>query len=293
MLYPINYKMDFTIFIALMAMIFLALNDLLYKIAKDKGATVGSFLFTQACFFGVTTIVFAVLTGGIYINTIILKYASLSGILMFIAYMCFLKGLEGGNVSINSTIFRLNFILTGVFAILFLNESLPLIKITGFAFAVLTIMSFTLQRDNKLVSSSVIYSVLAMFLFGTAMFIWKIGIMQGASPINYTIVQFLSFSILAFIFLKTSEKKLNLSKSIIQYAPFCGFLQATANILTLKSLESSEVSIVIPIVQLSFVITAFMAILVLKEQLTIRKLIGLFFAVFAVLAFNSAFTQIR
>lgn len=274
--------MNYTILFAFIAMICLGLSDFLYKRARDEGITVGSFLFTQAFFFGSATIVFALLTEGIHVDSIILKYALLSGILIFTAYVCFLKSLREGNVSINSIVFRLSFIITSIFAILFLNESLSSIKITGFVFAVLAIASFSLQKDSKLINSSIIYSILAMFLFGIAMFLWKMAVVEGASQINYPVIQFLSFSSLAFIFLKTSEKKLSLSKSIIQYAPFCGFLQAVALIFTLKSLETSEASITIPIVQLSFIVTAIMAILIIKEKLTLRKLIGLFFAVLAV-----------
>lgn len=274
--------MNYTILFAIIAMICLGLSDFFYKRARDRGITAGSFLFTQAFFFGMATIVFALLTEGIHASSVILKYALLSGILFFMAYMFFLKSLSEGSVSINSVIFRLSFIITSVFAVLFLSESLSLIKITGFLFAVLAIVSFSLQKDSRTLNSSVIYSLLAMFLFGTGMFLWKMGAIEGASPVNYFIVQFLSFSTLAFILLKISEKKLNLGRHIIQYAPFCGFLQAVANILILKSLETSAVTIIAPIIQLSFIVTAIMAILIIKEKLTLRKLIGLFFAVLAV-----------
>ena len=72
------------------------------------------------------------------------------------------------------------------------------------------------------------------------------------------------------------------------FLPVTGFLKSSAFFALLYAFRrGGSASVVVPIAQLSFLVTILWATVVLREPLTRPKFIGLSFAVVAILAFSA------
>ena len=65
------------------------------------------------------------------------------------AYYAYLRSLKSGQVSVNTMIFRLSFVLTAFLAIVILGEAVTWRKLLGLSSAVLAALSLTVLRAWK------------------------------------------------------------------------------------------------------------------------------------------------
>ena len=124
------------------------------------------------------------------------------------------------------------------------------------------------------------YALGAMLCFGLADVIYKRAASAGASPHHLLMVQ-------SWVFLP-SVTLYGLATGSLTVVPgslwgsFAGFFMWLGFFNFAHSLRSGQVSSNAPIFRLSFIITAVLAIILLKEPLTASKLVGIGFAVLAV-----------
>ena len=104
--------------------------DLIYKRAAAAGIKAGEFLMLQAWIFAPGVTLYAWLTGTLDLQPAAL-WGALAGLFLFVASYNFVQSLQGGAVSTNAPIFRLNFTLTAALAIVLLGETLTLAKAAG------------------------------------------------------------------------------------------------------------------------------------------------------------------
>ena len=115
----------------------------------------------------------------------------------------------------------------------------------------------------------------------------KEAINQGSTTIPLIIVSTLTFLTSAFTQMMV-RKKLRPNAITLKMAPFLGLLQLSWSLLLIESLRTGDVSINFPLAQLSFVLTAILAVFFLKEKLTRGLIVGLIFASLSVISFTLA-----
>src|SRR5579863_7607410 len=113
--------------LALGAMLCFGVSDLIYKRGATAGIEAGDFLMLQAWIFCPGVTLYAWLSGNLDLHLSAL-WGALAGSFLFVALYNFTQSLHGGAVSTNAPIFRLNFTLTAVMAIVLLGETLTLVK---------------------------------------------------------------------------------------------------------------------------------------------------------------------
>ena len=110
---------------ALAALVCYGVGDFIYKRATAEGVKPHHFLMGQAWCFSPAIVLYGLATGTLVLRTSAV-WNGLAGLFMFIGLFNFLRSLASGPVSIAAPIFRLNFVVTSVLAILVLGEPLTL-----------------------------------------------------------------------------------------------------------------------------------------------------------------------
>jgi uncharacterized membrane protein len=127
-------------------------------------------------------------------------WGRLAGLFLLIATYNFVRSLQGGAVSTNAPIFRLNFTITAALAILFLGETLSLAKAASLACALAAVWLLLTEAGAErgqfsLASlSRVLIATVAMALVN---FFYKVGLQHGALPETMIAAQAWTFCTLA------------------------------------------------------------------------------------------------
>lgn len=273
------------ILLAIFSMVFTGISDFLYRRARIAGASPKFFLLLQAIFFNTLNYCYIVLQGSLKISVLTVFFGVCCGFLGYFSILLFLKSLGQGYASINAPIFRLSFIITAILAITFLNEILSFGKILAISLAVFSIIALSKGLKNGHISSGMILPLLlATLLNGLVGFLYKIAISSGSTPTGILVIQGAVFITCSFIIAIRSGTVVK-SRSVMIHAPICGILLGSAFLLLLESLKYGEVSVNFSIVQLSFVLTSVLAIIILREKFRIINLVGIIAAILSVMSF--------
>ncbi len=269
------------------AMLCFGVGDLIYKRGATAGIKPGEFLMAQAWIFCPGVTFFAVVTGTLDLH-LAAMWGALAGFFLFIALINFTQSLHGGAVSTNAPIFRLNFTLTAALAILFLGEALTLAKIIALACALVAVWLLLAEAGAERGKSSL--PSLARVLIATAAMaltnlFYKVGLQHGALPETMVAAQAWVFSTMATVFGLLQDRRLPRSRSVWRYASLAALALFGAFILLMHGLALGPASVLVPVAQMSFVITALFGVALFHEHLDLRKCAGLAVASVALVLF--------
>ena len=269
-----------SILYAVLAMACYGLSDFVYKQAAAAGMRADHFLMAQAWVFCPTVIVYALATQT-FVLTLAALWGSLAGLFYFIGFYFFVRSLAAGSVSTNSTIFRLNFIITVVLAIAVLGEPLTIAKIIGLGLALIATWLLVSTGTTKPSASasgrrtSLIQVGIATTSFGTATFFHALGLKHGASPETLLVAQAAVFMPVATIVAYRTNGNLRLPTGIFRYSLPASIVLIFATLFLLCGLTLGPASVLVPIAQMGFIVAALLGIFVLREGVTVRKVTGL------------------
>ena len=262
-------------------MVFYGLADVVYKRAATAGVKPHHFLMAQAWFFAPAVLIYALASGQLHVVPAA-AWGAGAGLCVFAGLYNFSRSLREGAVSVNAPIFRLNFTITAALAVIVLGEPLGTFKIAGLAFALLaTWLLLGGGGASGVTRGSLARVLIATGAFGIANFCYKLGVMHGATPATMVVSQAAAFFPLATVFAYLAERKFNAPAATWPYAACAALLLAFAFMLMATSLVTGQASVLVPVAQMGFVITAAAGILLLGERTSARKLAGLVAAVAA------------
>jgi transporter family protein len=138
-----------------------------------------------------------------------------------------------------------------------------------------------------MVKFEVIFGLIALIVWGISDFIRKRASMEGIEPTSFLVIESLTVASLSIILSLAFGKGLEFNKPVLTYAPICGILATIALISLLVGLSKGEASTIVPIARLGFVLTFSIAIFTLGEQITLQKVLGIVFAVLAVILLST------
>src|SRR5688572_17801869 len=274
--------------LALGAMIFLGLADLSYQRGAAAGVQPHYFLMGQAWFFAPLIFVYGFATGTLAPGPAFLWGMGV-GVFVFIALYHFATALKRGSVSIVAPIFRLSFTVTVALAVVLLGEPFTAWKAGGLALALAAVwLLLGGERRGGAAGASLrpalVHALVAMAAMGVANFLYKVGATTGGTPATFIAGQASVFLPLSTAFAWITERGLRPPRALWLPAAGAAFSFLVALILLFGSLERGEASVLVPITQMGFVVTAAFGVLVLKEPLRRRKAAGLVCAVAALAA---------
>jgi drug/metabolite transporter (DMT)-like permease len=274
--------------LALAAMLCVGVSDLVYKKGAAAGVPARQFLMVQTWFFTSVVLLYGLVT-----RTLMAQPAALWGavgaVFAFTGFYNFARSLHSGQVSINAPIFRLNFVGTAFLAILLLGEPFTWRKGLGIACALVAVWlllgttarvapSRARMRRASLARVSIAAGAVAV-----ANFIYKVGLRAGATAASLLVTQACVATGLALGLVVVTEGEVRVPPAAWRYSGGAGVVLATAFVFMMEGLARGQASVVVPITQMGFVVTAVLGTLVLKEPFTSRKGLGLAAALAAIL----------
>jgi uncharacterized membrane protein len=273
---------------ALAAMICFGLADFIYKRAAGAGVQAHHFMMVQAWFYAPTVVLYGLFTHTLAFTTSAL-WGAAAGLLVFTGLYNFARSLKGGAVSVNAPIFRLNFTITAALAMLLLGEPLTAFKFGGLALALAAVWlllggaSTSGTPASRTTRSSLMQVLIATLAMGIANFIYKIGVHDGTTPATLLVAQAGVFISLATGFSCVIDGGIRPPKSTWSHAATAAILFVFGFVFLLESLTRGQASVLVPIAQMGFVVTAALGIMFLQESFTPRKGAGLTIALAALL----------
>lgn len=269
--------------LALGAMVFYGLADWVYKRAAERGVQAHHFLPLQAFFFAPGIFLYGLATGTLVFDTAF-AWGTSAGVLVFVALYNFARSLASGAVSIVAPVFRLSFCITAALAVWLLDEPLTLWKLAGLAAALVAV--WLLLGDGaapagRTTTGSVARVVVATVAMGLVSFVYKLGALAGGSPATVLAGQASVFLPLATLFAIARDRGFRPLPGGWRYGATTAVLLLFGLVMLIAGLADGEASVLIPVAQLSFVVTAALGVIILRERMTPRKGVGLAFAVAA------------
>jgi len=267
------------IWLALGAMVLLGLTDLIYKRGAAAGVRAHHFLMLQGWCFLPAVVLYGLATGTLSPAPYML-WGMGAGLFVFVALYNFARALKSGSVSAIAPIFRLSFTVTTALAVLLLGEPLGAWKLAGLA-AALAAVWLLLGGDAPAAPgsgasrSALARALVAMAAMGVANFLYKMGAAAGGTPATFIAGQALVFMPLATAFAWKVDGGIRPPRDGWRYAGATAALFLVALVMLFESLARGEASVLVPVSQMGFVVTAAVGVLFLREPFTLRKACGL------------------
>ena len=271
---------------ALGALLLYGLADYVYKRGAAAGALPHQFLMVQTWFFSSLALVYGLVSGTLAWHAGAL-WGAVAGVLVVVGYYNFAWSLRHGSVSTHATIFRLSFAVTVALAILLLDEPLTAVKLAGLALALAAVWLLLgapdpgNRRADPVSRESLLRVLIATVAVGVASFTYKLGLLAGAVPIALVVAQGAVAVTLSTGFAARLDRGVRPSRAAWRHAPIAAVLLVVAFIFLAKGLQGGEASVIVPIAQMGFVVTALLGFVLLREPFTPRKGAGLVAALVA------------
>ena len=273
---------------ALGALVLYGVADFVYKRGAAAGAEPHQFLMVQTWFFTSMALLYGLTSRTLAFNTACL-WGVPTGVCAVVGYYNFAHSLRSGSVSINATIFRLSFAVTVALAVLVLGEPLTPSKLAGLVLVVVAVWlllaapgaeSGDARRESR---SSPVRVLIATLAVGVLSFTYKVALLKSATPITLVVTQGFVAVTLSTTFTIYVDGRIRPSRAAWSHAPIAAVLLVVAFICMAKGLKSGEATVVVPVAQMGFVVTALLGFLLLREPFTARKAAGLLAALAALL----------
>ncbi len=269
---------------ALLTLVCFGINDLLFKRAAQHGAASHQVMMVLTLTMLPFFVVYGIVTRSVVPAPVAL-WGSLGGLFAFYGFYNFSRSLTSGAVSVLSPIFRLQFVVTAVLALAFFGEGLSAAKIAGLGLAIAAVwllQGSTTGANFEVPREAVARVLLATVSVGIAFFLFKLALRQGATPATVLLCQIFALSGASTAFAVIRDRGFAASPAALRYGIPFGVSQAIGFAALIEGLAIGEASILVPIAQLSFVLTAVVGLAFMKEPVTARKVFGLTAAVGAV-----------
>ena len=265
---------------ALGAMLLYGVADYVYKRGASAGAPPHQFLMVQTWFFSSLALLYGLVSDTLAFNVGAL-WGAAAGVLVVIGYYNFAWSLKSGAVSTHAPIFRLSFAVTVALAVLVLGEPLTAPKLAGLALVFVAVWLLLAApaagggAPDREIRSSLVRVLIATAAVGVASFAYKLGLREGARPIALVVAQGAVAVTLSTAFAAYLDRGIRPSRAAWSHAPVAAVLLVVAFTFLAKGLERGEASVVVPVAQMGFVVTALLGFVLLREPFTLRKGAGL------------------
>lgn len=278
--------------ISVLAMLCKAVVDLIGNktIRNSKGNGANSYYFIQTVtMLTLLLLLFVFDINSVQFDAISIGYGIVIGVFSYVSYLLFVYSLKGESGSVYITIYRLNFIISSIIGIIVLNEKITMGKALGGMFCLIAIAMFVDRRDlaQGKIDRYLLYSILASLLVGVMNVINKTALNAGITSDTLLTHRYFIVLILTLIDFKIRNIGIRIDKNsfprkLVMYSISSGVVLLLSLYLFFYALKIGDITVVTPIVQSCFIFSSVFCFIFLKEKFSLRKLVGMFFAVLCI-----------
>ncbi len=255
--------------------------DVVYKRAAQAGVSAHTLLMTQGWCFTVFVFSYGFATG-----TLDWSHGgwwgAVAGVFLFAGLYNFARSLQTGAVSVNAPVFRMNFLVTALLAVLLLGETLGAAHVGGLLLAPVAAWLLLGGGGHQAISTASLARVLiATLAMGIANLVYKVGTAAGATPAGLLSAQAAVFVTLATVRVRLATGRVRPGWTAMAYGAAAASMLVLGLMLLLAALARGPASRLVPIAQMGFAVSAAVGIALLGEQATARRMAGLLIALAA------------
>lgn len=266
---------------ALFSLLFAGLLDVVFKRYSSKTRSRGMVICGIGVVWLVLQIGFLKLNGvPLSLRGIDIGYGLAAGVMVTLSNIFLMESLTHLQVSLGSTIYRLNTIGVVILSALFLGESLATLKIAGIAVGLVGI--FLLYRSDAKMNRAVDGLAVANVFFWVAIsasllracygVTTKAGLENGANATTLLLIAAVCWIIGGFAYAALREKRVRITVQKLGYSVIAGILVFLNVNCLIAAMARGEVSIVASIANLSFVIALLISVALKWERLNMSKI---------------------
>ena len=271
--------MSHAILFALLSLFSAGMLDVVYKRYSRKDRSRGTYVFgIGVVWFVLQTITLVVSGGSLVVDTPSIHYGLFAGLCLTLSNLLLLESLTHINISLGSTVYRLNTIGVVVMAFLFLGEELVAMKLLGVGLGVVAVC-LLYKPDSKAVIMDNNDHFLLFFLIAVAASLFRAGygvitrggILNRADPQTMLMICSLCWVVGGALYARFREGRFRLTRKKAGYALASGILVFLVVAFLMLAVKYGEASIVIPIANMSFVLAMIISVVLQYETFNFRK----------------------
>jgi len=284
---------DTAIFFALLSLIFGGLNEVVFKRYSARERSRGMMI----CGVGIVwslllSLDVAIRGDSVFFNTPTWIYGLVAGVSVAIANILLLESLRHMEVSLGSTIYRLNTVAVVILSIVFLNEILSGFKLAGILCGIVAVL-LLYHHQNSTGSYTALKSGLILVIIGALLraiygVVTKAGLSAGADTNGLILIAAICWIVSGLLYAVLIEHRYSITRSKIKYSLVSGLIIYGIVKTLVIALSMGEASVVITIANMSFLVALFVALVMKMEVLSLKKVSAMVFAVSAILLLTQA-----
>jgi len=276
-------------YLSLIALLCFGVQNFLYKVSVEKKCntawTTSSFMLTVAI---LSSILFFVLKESISNLSLLLLISLISAISFSTATITRIESLKYIPTNISFPIIRLGLVIVVIFSMIYFKDNLSVYQILGIILAIITLIILTKndkkKTNNKKFGIGIILALIALISQAATTIILKFASIMvnklGYIAISYIFNTFFSFGLRKKLQTKKENpKQINaiILGIIIGIINFIGFFTI------IKAYSIGPLSLVASINSMSFIIAIILSIIIYKEKITKRSILGIILSIIAMI----------
>jgi len=271
-------------------MLFAGANDTLFKKQAVSGNSQSHFMMIAGIVWSSVFIISAILSGNDLPTWITIRWTLTIGALSACANYLLIYSMRKLEAGVASTIYRLNLAIAAIIAFVFLSEPINLLKVSGLLFACLSVFSFARHQQKFIIKGVWLMMVMVLIasllraIYGIS---YKIALNNGVQYLWFLSGPGLGWMVLGSL-VSYNKGSMRIPRNTLIMGIISGFLLCGLVFFFAKALKEGQASIIIPVSQMSFVVTAILAWLFLEEKFSLRKILGLCAACISILLLSQS-----
>ena len=275
------------IIFALLSLVIGGLNEVVFKRYSARERSRGMMICGVGVVWAVLLITDVTIRGDVIVfNSTSWTFGLVAGILVAIANILLLESLRHMEVSLGSTIYRLNTIAVVFLSVIFLGESLSLIKLAGVGCGVIAVLLLYRQQHStgfhQTLKTGLIIVIAGALLRAVYGVVTKAGLSEGADADTLMLISALCWIISGLLYAVVIEHRYSITRAKLVYSLVSGLLVYGIVKTLVKALSLGEASVVITIANMSFLMALLVALVLKMEALSPKKIIAMIFAISAI-----------
>ncbi len=278
-----------SILYAMGSMFFAGVNDFVFKKHAMSGMSQGQYLGMTGLVWTAVFSLFALVTAGdITISRNAIVWGIVAGFFSIISNYLLVSSLRYLDAGIGATIFRLNLVIVAIMAFILFDETLTMSKGIGLCLACAAVILFAggttggKKRDTKI--KAFVLAIAASVLRAGMGLSYKFAAIDFASLPKedltiqnywFLAIQGLMWFVVSLFISIRFERSPRISIRNTGYGMLSGGLICGIVLFMARALVSGDASVVIPITQMSFLMTSLLSWPLIKERFSMCKLSAL------------------
>ena len=273
---------------ALLSLLSAGVIDVLYRLYSRELRSRGLYLLGIGMVWGMLQLGVMELRGEhIAGDAATLGFGVAAGIMLTLSNILLMESFTHLDVSLGSTIYRLNTVGVVVLSFLFLAEPMGGLKLLGIAFGVAAAIALYRRggdgRSSGLLGIFFAIAVLASLMRASFNVTSKAGLSAGGSAATMMFIAAVCWVVGGGLYAVVRERPLRVDRAMVLYAAVSGVVVFTVANSLILALAYGEASVVAPIANLSFVVALAISVLSGMESMTWRKGIAVLLAACSIL----------